>query len=93
MKVIEMPDPPSREQEEALIKGEVQAANLYLPNFLRRKLQGAPIVGLCTEWKSTLKGNGMFVRKDSAYKARRISSAATGFPPGPARLSPLSVAQ
>ena len=68
MKVIEMPDPPSRQQEEALINGDVQAANLYLPNFLQRKLQGAPIVGLCTEWKSTLKGNGMFVRKDSPVK-------------------------
>jgi ABC-type nitrate/sulfonate/bicarbonate transport system substrate-binding protein len=64
MKVIELPDPPSHEQEEALIRGDVQVANLYLPNFLRRKLQGAPIVGLCTEWKSTMKGNGMFVRKD-----------------------------
>jgi sulfonate transport system substrate-binding protein len=63
-----MPDPPSREQEEALINGDVQAGNLYLPNFLQRKLQGAPIVGLCTEWKSTLKGNGMFVRKDSPVK-------------------------
>ena len=39
MKVIELPDPPSKEQEEALIRGDVQAANLYLPNFLRRKLQ------------------------------------------------------
>ena len=66
MKVIELPDPPSKEQEEALIRGEVQAANLYLPNFLRRKLQGAPIIGLATEWKSTMKGNGVFVRVDSA---------------------------
>lgn len=65
LKVIEMPDPPSRDQEEALIRGDVQVANLYLPNFIQRKLQGAPIVGLCTEWKSTMKGNGMFVRKDS----------------------------
>ena len=54
MNVIEMPDPPSREQEEALINGDVQAGNLYLPNFIQRKLQGAPIVGLCTEWKSTM---------------------------------------
>jgi ABC-type nitrate/sulfonate/bicarbonate transport system substrate-binding protein len=69
IEVIELPDPPSREQEEALIRGEVQVANLYLPNFLQRKLQGAPIVGLCTEWKSTLKGNGMFVRRDSAVRA------------------------
>lgn len=62
MNVIELPDPPSKEQEEALIRGDVQAANLYLPNFLRRKLQGAPIIGLATEWKSTMKGNGVFVR-------------------------------
>lgn len=62
LKVIELPDPPSHEQEEALIRGDVQAANLYLPNFFRRKLQGAPIIGLATEWKSTVKGNGVFVR-------------------------------
>jgi ABC-type nitrate/sulfonate/bicarbonate transport system substrate-binding protein len=68
MSVIELPDPPSREQEEALIRGEVQVANLYLPNFLQRKLQGAPIIGLCTEWKSTMKGNGMFVRKEGLVK-------------------------
>lgn len=68
MKVIELPDPPSKEQEEALIRGEVQAANLYLPNFLRRKLQGAPIIGLATEWKSTMKGNGVFVHADGAIK-------------------------
>ena len=64
MKVIELPDPPSHEQEEALIRGDVQVANIYLPNFLRRKLQGAPITGLSTEWKSTMKGNGLFVRSD-----------------------------
>jgi ABC-type nitrate/sulfonate/bicarbonate transport system substrate-binding protein len=68
MKVIELPDPPSREQEEALIRGDVQVANLYLPNYLQRKLQGAPIVGLCTEWKSTTKGNGIFVRKNGPIK-------------------------
>ncbi len=62
--VIELPDPPSKEQEEALIRGDVQAANLYLPNFFRRKLQGAPIIGLATEWKSTRKGNGIFVCAD-----------------------------
>ena len=39
-----------------------------LPIFVQRKLAGAPIVGLCTEWKSTLKGNGMFVRKDGTIK-------------------------
>lgn len=64
MKVIELPDPPSHEQEEALIRGDVQAANIYLPNFLLRRLQGAPIIGLSTEWKSTMKGNGVFVRID-----------------------------
>ena len=64
LKVIELADPPSKEQEEALIRGEVQAANLYLPNFLRRKLQGAPVIGLATEWKSTMKGNGVFVLAD-----------------------------
>lgn len=69
MKVIELPDPPSKEQEEALIRGDVQAANLYLPNFLRRKLQGAPIVGLATEWKSTMKGNGVFVRADGPIQS------------------------
>jgi ABC-type nitrate/sulfonate/bicarbonate transport system substrate-binding protein len=68
MKVIELPDPPSKEQEEALIRGEVQVANLYLPNFLNRKLQGAPIIGLSTEWKSTMKGNGIFVRTDGPIK-------------------------
>jgi len=68
MKVIELPDPPSKEQEEALIRGDVQAANLYLPNFLRRKLGGAPIIGLATEWKSTIKGNGVFVLADGPIK-------------------------
>jgi ABC-type nitrate/sulfonate/bicarbonate transport system substrate-binding protein len=71
MKVIELPDPPSKEQEEALIRGDVQAANLYLPNFLRRKLQGAPIIGLATEWKSTRKGNGVFVLADGPVKTAR----------------------
>jgi len=68
MKVIELPDPPSKEQEGALIRGDVQATNLYLPNFLRRKLQGAPIIGLATEWKSTMKGNGVFVCEDGPVK-------------------------
>ncbi len=68
IKIIEVADPPSRAQEEVLIKGEVQVANLYLPNFLRCKLEGAPIVGIATEWKSTAKGNGMFVRADGPVK-------------------------
>lgn len=68
LEVVELPDPPSHEQEEALIRGDVQVANLYLANFLRRKLQGAPIIGLATEWKSTMKGNGVFVRSDGAVQ-------------------------
>jgi ABC-type nitrate/sulfonate/bicarbonate transport system substrate-binding protein len=68
MSVIEVADPPSRAQEEALINGDVQVANLYLPNFLRCKLDGAAIVGISTEWKSTAKGNGMFVRADGPIK-------------------------
>lgn len=66
--VIEVPDPPSHALEEALIKGEVQFANLYLPYFLRRKLEGSPIVGISTEWKSTDKGNGLFVLADGPVK-------------------------
>jgi ABC-type nitrate/sulfonate/bicarbonate transport system substrate-binding protein len=68
LRVIELPDPPSREQEEALIRGEVQVANVYLPNFLQRKIQGAPIIGLSTEWKSTMKGNGIFVLADGSVR-------------------------
>ena len=68
LRVVELPDPPSHEQEEALIRGDVQVANLYLPNFLRRKLEGAPILGLSTEWKSTMKGNGIFVLEDGPVK-------------------------
>ncbi len=60
--IAQLPDPPSRELEEALIRGDVDLANVYLPNFLERKLAGAPVIGLCTEWKSTGKGNGIFVR-------------------------------
>ena len=66
--VIELPDPPSHAHEEALVAGEVQIANLYLAGFLQRKLGGAPIVGLATEWKSTSKGNGLFVLKDGPVK-------------------------
>ncbi len=31
-------------------------------------MQGAPILGLATEWKSTLKGNGVFVLADGPVK-------------------------
>ena len=68
LSVMELPDPPSHAQEEALIRGDVDVANLYLPNFLRRKVEGAPIVGIATEWKSTAKGNGIFVRADGPVK-------------------------
>lgn len=68
LSVIEVADPPSHAQEEMLIKGEVEVANLYLPNFLNRKIKGAPIVGIATEWKSTLKGNGIFVLKDGPVR-------------------------
>lgn len=77
--VIEVPDPPSRELEEVLIRGDVDLANLYLPNFLERRLDGAPIIGLSTEWKSTGKGNGLFVLRDGVkhpkeLEGRRIAS-------------------
>ena len=71
LSVVELPDPPSHAQEEALIKGDVQVANLYFPNFLRRKLEGAPIIGIATEWKSTAKGNGLFVLEDGPIKTPR----------------------
>lgn len=70
--VVEVPDPPSRELEECLIRGEVDLANIYLPNFLERRLAGAPIVGLCTEWKSTGKGNGLFVRRGNIRHPRDL---------------------
>jgi ABC-type nitrate/sulfonate/bicarbonate transport system substrate-binding protein len=72
IKVVELPDPPSRALEDALICGDVDVANLYLPNFLERRLGGAPIVGLCTEWKSTGKGNGLFVRRDEVRHPREL---------------------
>jgi ABC-type nitrate/sulfonate/bicarbonate transport system substrate-binding protein len=77
--VVEVPDPPSRELEEVLIRGDVDIANIYLPNFLERCLAGAPIIGLCTEWKSTGKGNGLFVRhnairKPAGLEGRRIAT-------------------
>lgn len=70
--VIEVPDPPSRELEDVLIRGEVELSNIYLPNFLERRLDGAPIIGLCTEWKSTGKGNGLFVRRGELRDPREL---------------------
>jgi ABC-type nitrate/sulfonate/bicarbonate transport system substrate-binding protein len=77
--IVEVPDPPSRELEDILIRGEVDISNLYLPNFLERRLGGAPIIGLCTEWKSTRKGNGLFVRRDeirapAELEGRRVTT-------------------
>lgn len=66
--VIETADPPSAEQIELLVSGAVDVADLYLPSFLAQKLKGAPIVGIGTEWKTTLRGNGIFVRADSPIK-------------------------
>jgi ABC-type nitrate/sulfonate/bicarbonate transport system substrate-binding protein len=73
LSVIEVPDPPSRELEECLIRGDVDLANIYLPNFLERRLAGAPIIGLCTEWKSTGKGNGLFVRRGAFTHPRELT--------------------
>jgi len=77
--VVEVSDPPSRELEDILIRGEVDLSNIYLPNFLERRLNGAPIVGLCTEWKSTGKGNGLFVKRNgintpAGLAGRRITT-------------------
>jgi ABC-type nitrate/sulfonate/bicarbonate transport system substrate-binding protein len=77
MKVVELQDPPSHEQEEALIRGDVQVANLYLPNFLRRKLQGAPIIGLAMEWKSMMKGNGILCSGMDPSRNPSISPASS----------------
>lgn len=70
--VVEVPDPPSRELEESLIRGDVDFANIYLPNYVRRKLDGAAIIGLCTEWKSTGKGNGLFTRKGEYAEPKEL---------------------
>jgi len=77
--IAEVPDPPSRELEDVLIRGEVDISNVYLPNFLERRLDGAPIIGLCTEWKSTGKGNGLFVRRNeirgpAELEGRRVTT-------------------
>ena len=78
--IVEVPDPPSRELEDVLIRGEVDISNVYLPNFLERRLDGAPIIGLCTEWKSTGKGNGLFVlqrrrsRSPADLEGRRVTT-------------------
>ena len=50
LSVTELPDPPSHELEEALIQGDIDVANLYLPNFLNRMIDGA-------WWESPRSGN------------------------------------
>jgi hypothetical protein len=60
-----------------LIRGDVQVANLYLPNFQGRKLQGAPIIGLPTEWKSMMKGSGIFVTGMDPSRNPSISPASS----------------
>src|ERR1700742_4148863 len=40
--IVEVPDPPSRELEDVLIRGEVDISNVYLPNFLERRLTARP---------------------------------------------------
>ena len=36
--VVEVSDPPSRELEDILIRGDVDISNVYLANFLERRL-------------------------------------------------------
>jgi ABC-type nitrate/sulfonate/bicarbonate transport system substrate-binding protein len=81
--VVEVPDPPSRELEECLIRGDVDLANIYLPNFLERRLAGAAIIGLCSEWKSTGKGNGFFVRRGEMRHPREIEGRRIATHQGP----------
>jgi ABC-type nitrate/sulfonate/bicarbonate transport system substrate-binding protein len=66
--VREAADPPSAEQIELLVSGAVDVADLYFPSFLEQRLKGAPLIGIATEWKTTLRGNGIFVRAGSAIK-------------------------
>ncbi|MBI4522842.1 MAG: ABC transporter substrate-binding protein [Deltaproteobacteria bacterium] len=66
--VIEVADPPSDAQPKALVSGDVDVADLYFPTFLEQAIAGAPIVGIATEWKTTARGNGIFVRADSAIR-------------------------
>ena len=82
--VIETADPPSAEQIELLVSGAVDVADLYLPSFLAQKLKGAPIVGIATEWKTTLRGNGIFVRADSSIKVpQELGGSVIGTHQGP----------
>lgn len=67
--VVEVPDPPSDAQEKALIAGEIEVADLYYPNFLCHKIEGAEVIGIATEWKTTAKGNGIFVCANSPIQS------------------------
>jgi ABC-type nitrate/sulfonate/bicarbonate transport system substrate-binding protein len=82
--VKETADPPSEEQIELLVSGAVDVADLYFPSFLVQRIKGAPIVGIATEWKTTLRGNGIFVRSDSPIKApQELGGSVIGTHQGP----------
>jgi len=82
--VLETADPPSAEQIELLVSGAVDAADLYLPSFLAQRIKRAPILGIATEWKTTSRGNGIFVRADSPITApRQLAGRRIGTHQGP----------
>jgi ABC-type nitrate/sulfonate/bicarbonate transport system substrate-binding protein len=82
--VLEAADPPSAEQIELLVSGKVDAADLYLPSFLAQRIKGAPILGIATEWKTTSRGNGIFVRADSPITtAKQLAGRRIGTHQGP----------
>jgi ABC-type nitrate/sulfonate/bicarbonate transport system substrate-binding protein len=84
LNVLETADPPSAEQIELLVSGAVDAADLYLPSFLAQRIKGARILGIATEWKTTSRGNGIFVRADSPITtAKQLAGSTIGTHQGP----------
>jgi len=84
LSVIETADPPSPEQIELLVSGDVETADLYFPSFLAQRIKGAPIVGIATEWKTTLRGNGIFVNANSPIiSPGQLAGARIGTHQGP----------
>ena len=82
--VLEVADPPSAEQIELLVSGAVDVADLYLPSFLAQRIKDAPIIGIATEWKTTLRGNGIFVRADSPIRTpKELAGQLMGTHQGP----------
>jgi ABC-type nitrate/sulfonate/bicarbonate transport system substrate-binding protein len=82
--VIETADPPSAEQIDLLVSGAIDVADLYLPSFLAQRIKGAPILGIATEWKTTSRGNGIFVRADSPITtAKQLAGCNIGTHQGP----------